>query len=164
MGDARAPAALSNILDGVAGQGDDGHVAVVVARLAGTDPPGRLDAVHLGHLNVHEDQIEVGFLQDSQCLHAVFHQRRSMTESFEQRSGDDPIDIVVVRDQDVQGMSRSGFGLRCLRRDRLDPVGVSDFEPDDKRKGVSSTSRISGAVSMVISSFILSSRLRMAGR
>ena len=68
--EAGGQAALAIALHGVGRQRDDRHVAAAFS-LALANRPERLEAVHLGHLQVHQDDVEAGCLERGEGRAAV---------------------------------------------------------------------------------------------
>ncbi len=77
----------------------------------GADCPSRLDAVHFGHLHVHEHQVEV-FLGDRvECLAAVDHGEHRMTLFGEEVQSHPLVDRIIFCQKDAQHLPARRAGL-----------------------------------------------------
>ena len=107
----------------VGGHGDDGQ-----PRQAGVaaDVAGGLEAVHLGHLEVHQDQVEGvrgAGLQHGDGEAPVVGHLHGGALLFEQAPGDELVDVVVFDQQDAQaGQRRRAGGRGRAGRRRLGEV------------------------------------------
>ncbi len=77
-------------------------------RLALADPAGGLEAVHDGHLAVHEHGVEGGLGEPFERLGAVVGERDLGARALEQALGDMLIDRVVVDHQDAPPLKGDG--------------------------------------------------------
>ena len=73
--------------------------------LALANGPECLEAVHLGHLQVHEDDIEIADLERSSGLQAVGGDDHRMAHPLEHADGHFLVDGMVLGQQDVQSDS-----------------------------------------------------------
>jgi hypothetical protein len=112
-------AALAFLRHGMGGHGDDGQVGKAGI---GTDPVGGLKAVHLGHLQVHQDHVEgIG----ARCHDgiegnpAVVGNADRGADALEQATGD-LLDFIVFGNEDAQTgqdvVARWEMGAAVVRR------------------------------------------------
>ena len=94
-------AAFAVALQGVGGHGDDRGMGAG-GRLAGADGGGRLEAVHLRHLHVHQHGIERPAVQGRQRLAAVAGDHDLMALLLQQADGQPLVDGVVLGQQEPQ--------------------------------------------------------------
>src|SRR5229473_209300 len=67
-----------------------------------SDSPGCIQTVHLGHLDIHQDQIEYLVLDSLQGLFSVARNHYLVPAFFEQLSGQSLIDRIVFHDENAQ--------------------------------------------------------------
>ncbi len=84
---------------GVGGEGDDRDVFSGLG-LGSPDPFGRLDPVHLGHLNIHEYEVVSAAFQDGQGLAAVVGRIDAVAHLAEQPRDDLLAERVVFDEED----------------------------------------------------------------
>ena len=128
-------AGLAILFEGVGGHGQDRHVA---AGGQGADGPGGLQAAHVGHLHVHEDQ-GVGLLARLfQGFHAILGDVHRQAHAVQQFQGHFPVDGVVLGQQQALAVvpsAQAEFGVLAgggLRR-RHDAVAA--FQPGGEPEG-----------------------------
>ena len=93
-------------LHGVGGHGDDRHVGP--AAVQAPDRGGRLEPVHLRHLDVHEDEI-VGKIADRlDRFPAVGGDIDAVAQLGDQAGGDLLVDLIVLGHQDAQAAGGHG--------------------------------------------------------
>jgi len=105
-------ALLAILLHGAGGEGQDGDVTVR-PHLGRADRTGRLEAVHLGHLTVHEDEIVGCALEGLDGFPAVAHEIDPVPGLLEHPDGHALAHRVVLGHQDAQrarGTGRGRFG------------------------------------------------------
>ncbi len=96
---ARSETPIPVFSPGVGGERDDRKRRPSSTQIP--DPSGRFVAIHPGHLTIHEDEIEV-FLRDPFDRFASGRGRLDGTsDPFEHLSGDQPIDPIVVDDENA---------------------------------------------------------------
>src|SRR5579875_19961 len=86
---------------GVGGHGDDGNVLASEALVA-ANGSGGFEAIHFGHLNVHQDRVERLVFESVQYGFARLDRLDGVPSLFEQAHGESAIDRVVFGDQDFQ--------------------------------------------------------------
>jgi len=106
-------AALAIAFQRMRGDRDDRQVTAGAA-FAFADCRDRFTAAHLGHLHVHQHQVEGRAVERLQRQPAVFSERHHVPGLRQQPHGDALIHGVVFRQQDPQRWSNG-----CLRRRRL---------------------------------------------
>ena len=120
--EARFPVALH----GVGGHGDDPdrQYAAFGWDRAGPDLPGCFEAVHLGHLDVHEDEVVRELLDGLDGLDAVRGDVGAVAHRLEDEERDLLVDRVVLGQQDAQRMAVTELALRlvALRPTWLSPA------------------------------------------
>ena len=87
------------------GHGDNWDVGFAAA-LARADRRGRLEAVELGHLDVHEDEIERVALERVEDLAAVPDDGDAVPLPFQQMGDEGLIDGVVLGEQNAEALRR----------------------------------------------------------
>jgi len=112
--------ALAIALHGVGGDGVDGQVCAGVLLLL-ADGEGGFNAVHVGHLDIHEDAVEDLGFEEFEDLETTGGKGCAMASLFEQAQGELLVDEVVFGDEDVEDGS-DGFAKK--RRDLFWGVGV----------------------------------------
>ena len=80
--------------------GDDRDVGLA-GHLPPADGNGRLQAIHLGHLHVHQNQIEPPFVKRTQRFQPVVGDEYLMAFPLQQRGGYTLIDDVVFGKQNL---------------------------------------------------------------
>ena len=83
------------------------------------DRPRGLESVHLRHLDIHKDQGIFSFFRLLHLFHtdaAVFGALRRDSEHVEHGGNDLPVDVVILRDEDVQALQ---VGVIVFRLDRF---------------------------------------------
>ena len=106
---------------GVRGQTDHARAGQALSRFIRTDPASRFEAVHQGHLPVHEDDIERALLECREGRHPVRGNADGVASAFEHGARDGLVERVVLRDQDPQ-RRRRGRG-RGEQRNRSGDIG-----------------------------------------
>ena len=99
----------------VGGQGQDRGPGQVLGLFGGADRPGRLDAVHDRHLDIHEDQVEPAAPPGRDRFAAVRDNLQMNVQRLQDGLQDLLVGGVVLRRQDPQAASVLGFGLRLGR-------------------------------------------------
>ena len=92
-------ALLSVGLAGVCGQADDGDALDCLGHANGH---GRFDAVHLGHLDVHEHSIESSPIDCIDRLLAILDGCDDVAPLLEQPDGQHPVRRAVVRHENLE--------------------------------------------------------------
>ena len=110
-----------------------------VACLRCADGGGGLEAVHLGHLHVHQHQVERLLLQGGQRLLAVVGHDHRVAVLLQQADGQPLVDGVVLRQQDVGAAAVGGAGL-APARSRLPARSVSARGRRPRRVTIASSS------------------------
>ena len=120
-------AQLAVAFEGVGGEGHDRRppAAVRAAALLFADRPGRLVPVHLGHLAVHEDQVEVRRAPRRHGLAAVPRDLDPQAEDRENAGDHLLVHAVVLGQQDpcVEAAVRLGGRRRRVRPPAPPPAG-----------------------------------------
>ncbi len=98
-------AGVAIALEGVGGEGDDAGLAL--GGEVGADLAGGLEAVHLGHLEVHENEVVGAAFEGAEGFEAVGDSVGAVAEAFEEAEGDLLVNEVVFDDEDGE---RDGFG------------------------------------------------------
>ena len=80
---------------------------------AGAQLPRRLEAVHLGHVAVHQHDVEPLLIEAGQRLGAVLGDDDAMAVALQHRDRDRGVDGVVLGQQDVQARARRRVGRRA---------------------------------------------------
>ena len=108
------------------GKGDDGSMVPFAFEPA--DLTGGFKAIHAGHLNVHEHNLETGVPQCGHCFRAAWGGLNGAAQFLEQKRDDAEIDNVVLDDQDAEaGWRRRG----CLwSGGRVVESGCWNAEPE----------------------------------
>jgi len=94
-------AQIAIALEGIGGEGDDARGAGGI--LAAADFAGGFVAVHLGHLDVHQDEIVGLGVASSDGLVAVAGDIRAVTKALKEADGDLLVDGVVFDEEDGEG-------------------------------------------------------------
>ena len=84
------------------------------AGLPPADLGGGFQAVHLGHLDIHEDEIEAAGQGGGDGGAAVVDHGDGVSAAFEQPPGHQLVDFVILRQEDAPGGRRRGGGLAGL--------------------------------------------------
>ena len=105
-------------LHGVRGHGDDRHVPRPRVALARADRGGGLEAVHLGHLHVHQHDVErLALAAASSAARPFAATTTRVAGLLEHAHGELLIDHVVLGEQDAQRARRdAGRGAAAARR------------------------------------------------
>jgi len=98
-------AALAGVEDGVGGEGDDVGLGAGVFL---ADAAGGFEAVHFGHVAIHEDDVEGGLLEGFEGFEAVGDAVGFVPEFLEEKGGDALVDGVVFDDEDAVGVGVGG--------------------------------------------------------
>ena len=107
------------------GKGDDRSVAPFAFEPA--DLTGGLKAIHAGHLDVHENDLETGVRHEGHCFRAAWGGLNGAAQFLEQKGDDAEIDNVVLDDQDAEaGWRRRG---RLWSGGRVVESGCWNAEP-----------------------------------
>ena len=93
--------AIITILAGSVGGHCDDHRLLASA---GPDLAGGLEAVHFGHLDIHEDKIERFFLQLVEDFFPIFGDAGRIAHFVEDEYGQLTVDRVVFRQEDPEGV------------------------------------------------------------
>lgn len=115
---------------GAGGEGDDGHMGA--GWLGAADLAGGVEAGHTGHLDVHENEIDGGAVQQVKTLLTVDGLQDAATGAFEDLAGNQAVDGVVFDDEDHatgKGGSRGNGGVVVERRIGADRKG--EFQPEE---------------------------------
>ena len=101
-------------------EGDDGEPDPALLGLQGADAPRGLEAVHLRHAAVHQDQVDAAATCDLQRVAAVDGHLRLHAEPSQRLNGDLAVDRAVVRHQhppalEARGRVRAGAALAAQR-------------------------------------------------
>ncbi len=109
-------ALLPDFVVGVGGHGHDGDVGLFHASLAGADDARGLDAVHAGHLDVHEGQVEDEACEQFQGFGGRLGRGDVVAQLVQVEFGHFAVDAAVVHQEDAQGRSGVGAGGGVVRR------------------------------------------------
>src|SRR3974390_1252713 len=85
---------------------------------ARADGAARLEAVHLRHLDVHEDDVVGGMVEPRERLASTPNHARPVSEPFEQAERDLLVDRVILGEKDAQWHRQAHIALH--RRNRAD--------------------------------------------
>jgi hypothetical protein len=85
---------------------------------------GRGVAVHLGHLAVHEHQVEGFSCERFERFASVFGQGHATAQTFQDGAGDDLIDLMIFDQKNAGIETRLVPPQRCLRSQRTDQYGL----------------------------------------
>ncbi len=88
-----------------------------------TDRPRRLEPVHLRHLAIHQDRIELALSGRVDRLSPVRRLVEFVADRTEDLAGDQPIDPVIVNDQDPAITARLGGWGRPMGSGRIGRAG-----------------------------------------
>lgn len=120
-------AKLAVAVDGVGGEGDDPGVAVV--GVASAQLAGGLEAVHLGHLDVEEDDVEGGAGGDVEHLESIADDLGLVAKALEEEGDDAFVDEVILGNKDAEG-ALGGDGVMAngggRRGRRTEGAGVDE--------------------------------------
>ena len=106
------------VAQGVGGERHDRHPLAAAGAFELADFLGRLDPVHLRHLDVHQHQIEGPVLERGDSLVAVVGDGDAAAALAEQRAGDFGVDRVIFRHQHARvGLERRHAVPPGRRRD-----------------------------------------------
>ena len=94
---ARRQTAFAITLHGIGGKRADGRPAS--APLTASNDGCRLEAIHIGHLAIHQHQIVFPFLQSLHSLASIDHRVGSQPEFLEQPQRDPLVDFVIFSQQ-----------------------------------------------------------------
>ena len=106
--------ALSIAFHGVCGHGDDGEMTG--AGLPPANLRGSFQAIHLGHLHVHEGQVKLAGFGGGDRGAAILHHGDGMPALLQQPPRHHLVDLIVLGQQDVQTARPGGTGLDGLGR------------------------------------------------
>ena len=129
MGHPRRQAALLVGGHGVGGEADDRDGAGGAGQAA--DRLGGGDAVHLGHHDVHQHEVEAAALDRLDGLAAVLHRLDPVAHALEHAGGDQAVGRVVLGDQDAVRGDGDCFGGRRLADGIAARQGQQDVEMED---------------------------------
>ncbi len=122
---ARFEAALPLPGHGVCGQSDDSRVAAGPAVALADGRRGRI-AIHLGHLAIHQNEIEPHGLDCSNGFPSVPDRFHLATQFLQLMGGDEPIDRTVLGKEDAQLIGK--FSVIAVRRRCCLIGGVRPFK------------------------------------
>lgn len=94
---------------GVGSHGDDGHADADTA-LQSADRGSGFEAVHIRHLDVHNDDVEGTVLQGGEGLAAIVGNCHLVALFFKQANGEFLINGVVFGKQNTHGRNRGKLG------------------------------------------------------
>ena len=103
---------------GVGGHGDDRQVSAG-GLLPRADDPGGLETIHVGHLHIHQDQIESAgarLVQGGQRFSPVPGDDHRVAALSEQPRGDQLVDLVVLGQENAQLSPAFAQGVTGDRR------------------------------------------------
>ncbi len=126
---ARLQAALPIALDGVGSHRDDRDVPACPP-LSLADAGRRLEAIHLGHLHVHQDQVEGLLLPGGEGLLAIAGDVHRVPALLQEDGRQRLVDEVVLHQQDSEAPRRSRQIARLEtveRREARVPVSIGEL-------------------------------------
>ena len=112
---AGAQAGLAVLRHRIGGQCDDGQ-ALARRLLARADLPGRLESVHLGHVAIHQDEVEVALRVGIQRFAAVVDHRHAVALDLQDAERNLLVDEVVFHQQDLAAGPGQRLGSRARAR------------------------------------------------
>lgn len=97
-------ALLAVAVDGVGGEGDDPGTGIVgLEGVATAELAGGLEAVHPGHLDVEEDDVEGDAGGDVEDFQAIADEFGMIAKTLEEKGDDALVYEVVLGDEDAEG-------------------------------------------------------------
>ena len=91
-------------------EGHDG--AVAVGAVTGANAPSRVDAVHAGHADIHQDQVEPALLGGGDAGKAILGLGHLASLAAQHLAGDQTVDGIVLDHQNAEaGTVRTGHRL-----------------------------------------------------
>lgn len=108
------------------GEGDDGSATRGAFEAA--DLAGSFQAVHVGHLDIHKNEVEGIAVECGESLGATCGGVHLAAKLFEQEAGEPEIDGIILNDQNAEAGRRRGSDFRGRRRLLLRRGG--DAEPE----------------------------------
>jgi hypothetical protein len=121
--------------------------------------PRRFEAVHLGHLAIHEHHVRALALDLSQCLPPIAGEEHRAPEVFQHRHGDLLVHRVVLDDQDASH-ERAVSGVVAAGGDRVDHGAGNVHDPGHRTVKLSAVYRLA----QVLGGAGCAQRCRVAGR
>lgn len=100
------------LVEGAGCEGDDPRAILVGGK--GADAAGGLVSVHAGHLDIHEDDVELAALKRADGLGSVGDDVGLVAEAAEGELGDALVHGVVLGEQDGQRHGVAGAGVARL--------------------------------------------------
>jgi len=132
---ARLEAALAVGFHGVGGERDDGEARAGVGFFLGTDDGRGGEAVHFGHLQVHEHDVEFFAADVVDGLRAVLGEDGFVAEALKDGGGEATVEGVVFGDEHTEAArGQSGLSGRCGGR-LVQRVGGRGGEADARDEG-----------------------------
>ena len=100
---ARSHGLFSRVVHHIGRECHDGHLPPRSSQ--GTNLAGTAQAIHDGHVNVHQHQIEIGLTGLRERLLAVLGKTDLMAHALQQQAHHFAVDRMVFRHQNTQGLS-----------------------------------------------------------